>query len=73
MTTRIKFYRRPAGASDSQRIFLGTASNSEGPDCWRFYPNSFGRSPSRKPHATWEACLPRWVEFPHGCESEFSK
>jgi hypothetical protein len=29
---------------------------------WKFYPNVFGRSPSRQGHPTRDACLPPWVK-----------
>ncbi len=33
-------------------------------DGWRFFPTTRARKPSRKSHATWEKCIPRWTGHP---------
>jgi hypothetical protein len=38
---------------------------------WKFYPSVAGHKPSRKHHRTLAKCLPRWVHYPDGCESEY--
>jgi hypothetical protein len=66
MMTSIKFYRALAG--DERGPYLGAATrNSRG---WLFLPAVSGHKPGRKRHSTWEACLPRWVNYPNGCMSE---
>jgi hypothetical protein len=47
---------------------LGTAVRAS--DGWRFVPNVFGHSRSRRAWHSWEACLPRWVGYPNACETE---
>jgi hypothetical protein len=59
----IRFERRLA---DGSAGVLGHAV--KGSDGWRFLPATQHR-PSRKAHPTLEACLPRWVGYPHRCES----
>lgn len=51
---------------DSIQILGWTKLHRDG---WRFLPNVTSRKGSRKGHATWEASLPRWVNYPNGCET----
>lgn len=60
-----RFVRRLA---DGSTFRLGTAIQH--PNGWRFIPNVVGRRSSRKAHPTMEGCLPRWINYPDGCESE---
>ena len=61
----IRVYRSGQG----ERVgVLGTASKKV--DGWRFTPSVSGRKPSRNAWPTWEASLPAWVYYPHGCETE---
>lgn len=34
------------------------------PEGWRFIPNTCAHGPSRKPHPTFDACIPRWTGHP---------
>lgn len=61
----IRFNRRLA---DGSMYMLGTACHY--PQGWRFIPNVASHKSSRKFHATWEDCLPRWIGYPDHCESE---
>lgn len=63
--TRIRFNRR---LSDGSTYRLGVAV--EYPQGWKFISNIASHGPSRKFHPTWEKCVPRWVGYPDGCESE---
>ena len=71
MTTKsvVIFERRfPSGAVGR----LGVAVYSEHENGWRFRPAVSSRKPSRKAHPTMEGCLPRWVGYPHHCESRYA-
>lgn len=61
----IRFNQRLPGGSVYR---LGTAVQLE--DGWRFVPNVTSRRSSGKAHPTWEKCVPRWVGYPDGCETE---
>lgn len=56
---------------DGQVFRLGTVVLRG--DClgfgYRFIPAVSSRKPSRKVHATFEKCLPRWVGYPDNCET----
>jgi len=65
MVNVIRVYRSGQGARVG---VLGTVSKHT--DGWRFTPNVSGRKPSRRGWSTWEECLPSWVCYPHGCETE---
>jgi hypothetical protein len=41
-----------------------------GPCGWRFFPLTTAHSISRKAWPSWESCIPRWVGYPHRCETE---
>lgn len=68
--TTIAFFRRFHGTNEKPGYtfgYLGCAVQlAEG---WKFIPLVSGKSTSRKFHATWEKCLPRWVGYPDSCES----
>jgi hypothetical protein len=53
---------------DGSTFRLGCAVRNEAG--WRFIPNVSSRHPSRKAHRTFPKCLPRWVKYPDGCETE---
>lgn len=38
-------------------------------DGYRFTSNVASHGNSRKSHPTFEACMPRWVRYPDGCET----
>jgi hypothetical protein len=63
--TTYRFIRK---LNDGSRYILGHATQNE--NGWRFIPNVFGKSPSRKSHPTMRRCLPHWVGYPDHCESE---
>lgn len=65
MTTTVHVNRRLASGGTYR---LGTAAKNEAG--WRFLPAVSGRKTSTKAHETWEECLPRWVGYPDGCETE---
>lgn len=68
--TRVEFRRSYGDGSVSNNV-LGVASRQA--QGWRFYPRVVGRLPSRKPHPTLEACIPRWVGYPDGCTSRLKE
>ena len=52
---------------DGQVIRLGTVvKNAQG---YRFRPFTTAHQSSRRDHATFEGCLPRWVGYPERCET----
>lgn len=53
------------GGTDMWR--LGTVVLRD--DGYRFTSNVASHGNSRKAHSTFEACLPRWVGYPDGCET----
>ncbi len=63
--TAYRFNRRLA---DGSTYKLGTAVRYRAG--WRFLSNVASHKNSRKFHATMEKCLPRWLDYPDGCESE---
>ncbi len=65
MTKFVRFYRRPLKGT---RYRIGTAYQNE--NGWRFIPSDAVHRCSRKSHPTMEKCIPRWVGYPDGCESE---
>ena len=73
-TTIVSYVRRVVGDKRpvDQLFCLGEAvfKLKEG---WKFYPCVSGRAPSRKFHATLEACLPRWLGYPDACESYYTR
>ena len=42
-------------------------------DGWRFMPNMCSRKPSKKSHATWEKCIPRWTGHPNATQSDLAE
>lgn len=36
---------------------------------YRFTSNVASHGNSRKSHPTFDACMPRWVHYPNGCET----
>ncbi len=61
----VRFYRH---LHNGVRYLLGTACQNE--NGWRFISNVASHKNSRKSHPTMEKCIPRWVGYPDGCESE---
>ncbi len=73
-TTIVSYVRRAVGDKRpvEQLFCLGQAffQPTKG---WKFHPRVSGREPSRKFHATLEACLPRWLGYPDSCESYYTR
>jgi hypothetical protein len=68
MSKSVRFLRK---LPDGSKLTLGIAVFIAGDNAgWRFFPNVSGRRISRKRHATMKKCLPRWLGYPHRCESE---
>jgi len=68
----VAFYRRASGAPKEARYLLGHAckcSITLG-GWWRFVSLIKGRPSTRWAHRTMEDCLPKWLDYPDGCESE---
>jgi len=64
----VRFIRRLPGGSV---YILGTATQLNEVSGWRFIANVAGRDGSRKAHPTLEKCIPRWANYPDGCESTY--
>lgn len=66
----IRFKQRLMGiGKPDQIIVLGEAVKVEGKG-WAFFPDPQWGGAIGGAGATWEACLPKWVQYPNGCESE---
>ena len=64
----MKSYAMMRRLANGETYKLGTAVEYS-PGNWRFISNVASHRNSRKYHATFAKCLPRWVGYPDRCES----
>jgi hypothetical protein len=69
---RVRVYRRFPSTHETTLGYAVYKADANGGG-WVFFPEVFGRHPSRKFYPTWEECLPAWVGFPNLCSSEYVK